>query len=511
MEGNKEYDVVILGAGMGGLACANILAREGRSVIVLERNRQIGGNLQVFSRDKRLFDTGVHYIGGVDKGQILHKLFTYFGIMEHLHLKKMDEDGFDRIRFGKENKYYRYGMGYDRFMKNLIDEFPEEHEAIRKYCESIQHVVSNMPLAQLVEDSLEMTSKIDFTLNAKGYIESLTENDQLRKVLAGNNALYAASSKTPFYVHALVLNYYIESSWKAVNGFGQVAIQMGKKIREMGGIIETRAEVVGAHYDENGNVKSLVLSDGREVKGKHFISNAHPDVTIKIFGKDHFPPSYVSRIQSLENTGGMFVLHLALKEKKLKYLNYNIFQINNEDVWDLTYTQDNWPNFFMISIPPVSSDPEYANSLSVICGMAWQEVARWSGTCNNELCATSRGEDYEAFKKMKAEKVLDAIEEHIPGIRDMVLSYTCSTPLTQRDYTMSPEGSGYGIAKDSASPFKTMINTKTAIPNLYLTGQNITLHGILGVSLTAILTCSNIIEKKALMKRIDTVYECIEH
>jgi all-trans-retinol 13,14-reductase len=506
LEEKNEYDVVILGSGMGGLACANILANEGISVIVLERNRQIGGNLQVFSRDKRFFDTGVHYIGGVDKGQILHKLFTYFGIIENLHLQKMDEDGFDRIRFGKEEKFYRYGMGYDRFRQILYEEFPEEQKAIDAYCDAILHVVKNMPLAQLMEDSLEMTSKIDFTLNAKEYIESLTEDTQLRKVLAGNNALYAASRKTPFYVHALVLHYYIESSWKAVNGFGQVAIQMAKRIRALGGVIETRAEVVGANYNEDGRVESLVLNDGREIKGNHFISNAHPDTTIRIFGSDHFPPAYVARIRSMENTGGMFVLHVALKDKKLRYKNYNIFQINNEDVWDLTYTLENWPNFFMISIPPNSTDPEYANSLSVICGMSWEEVKQWAETYNNDLAPVSRGEDYEAFKRSRAEKVITAVEEHIPGIRDMILSYSCSTPLTQRDYTLSPEGSGYGIAKDSSSPFKTMINTKTAIPNLYLTGQNITLHGILGVSLTAILTCSNIIDKASLLKKINSVY-----
>ncbi|PIQ15081.1 MAG: all-trans-retinol 13,14-reductase, partial [Flavobacteriales bacterium CG18_big_fil_WC_8_21_14_2_50_32_9] len=59
----KEYDFVIIGSGLGGLACAYILASEGYSVVVLEKNHQIGGNLQVFSRDKCIFDTGVHYIG----------------------------------------------------------------------------------------------------------------------------------------------------------------------------------------------------------------------------------------------------------------------------------------------------------------------------------------------------------------------------------------------------------------------------------------------------------------
>ena len=81
MEDNKEYDFVIIGGGLGGLQCAFILADEGYSVIVLEKNHHLGGNLQVFSRDKCLFDTGVHYLGGLDEGQNLYKFFKYFNRM----------------------------------------------------------------------------------------------------------------------------------------------------------------------------------------------------------------------------------------------------------------------------------------------------------------------------------------------------------------------------------------------------------------------------------------------
>ena len=62
----KKYDVVIVGSGIGGLSTALILAKNGKKVCVLEKNQQLGGNLQVFSRDKKIFDTGVHYLGGLD-------------------------------------------------------------------------------------------------------------------------------------------------------------------------------------------------------------------------------------------------------------------------------------------------------------------------------------------------------------------------------------------------------------------------------------------------------------
>ena len=68
---SSTKNVVIIGSGMGGMACAIILAKAGHKVTVLEKNRQFGGNLQIFVRDKVVFDTGVHYVGGLSKGQNL--------------------------------------------------------------------------------------------------------------------------------------------------------------------------------------------------------------------------------------------------------------------------------------------------------------------------------------------------------------------------------------------------------------------------------------------------------
>ena len=131
----QEYDVVVIGSGLGGLACATILAREGYHVCVLEKNKQIGGTLQTFVRDKIIFDSGVHYVGGLDKGQNLHQLFKFLGIMDKLKIRKMDEDVFDAVVFGDDPVVYKYAQGYENFIQTLTKEFPGEEEAIRKYCD----------------------------------------------------------------------------------------------------------------------------------------------------------------------------------------------------------------------------------------------------------------------------------------------------------------------------------------------------------------------------------------
>ena len=76
-----KYDVIVIGSGLGGLICARQLAKAGRSVLVLERHTQPGGCLQSYRRDGITFDTGLHYVGGLDEGQSLHRLFCELGLL----------------------------------------------------------------------------------------------------------------------------------------------------------------------------------------------------------------------------------------------------------------------------------------------------------------------------------------------------------------------------------------------------------------------------------------------
>jgi all-trans-retinol 13,14-reductase len=84
----ENYDILVIGSGMGGLVCADILGKEGYKVCVLEKNQQIGGSLQTYVRDKVIFDSGVHYLGGLEKGQNLYQIFQYLGIMDKLKLQR---------------------------------------------------------------------------------------------------------------------------------------------------------------------------------------------------------------------------------------------------------------------------------------------------------------------------------------------------------------------------------------------------------------------------------------
>ncbi|RXR31600.1 NAD(P)/FAD-dependent oxidoreductase [Flavobacterium piscinae] len=499
----KKYDVVIVGSGLGGLVSAIILAKEGKSVCVLEKNNQFGGNLQTFVRDKTIFDTGIHYIGGLAEGQNLHSYFSYIGIMDHLRLKKMDEDAYDVITFEGDPNQYPHAQGYENFVKQLVKYFPDEEEVIREYCNKLIYACDSFPLYNLKNDGGYQNEVL--SINAKALLDELTPNEKLKAVLAGSNFLYAGDDyRTPFYVHALSVNSYIQSSWRCLNGGSQITKQLIKQLKKFGGETYKHSEVVDFTYD-NGKLISAITKNGNEYFGDIFISNIEPKTTLNLIGKDKFRKPYYDRIQSLEVIIAPFSIYIVLKPESLPYRNYNNYHVKDASrIWKAAeYTQESWPECYMISMNVSEENQVWAESITAITYMRFDEVQQWENTKNTVANKEERGEEYEKFKNDKIEIFLQEIEKKIPNIRECIKSVHASTPLSYRDYIGGHNGNLYGYVKDSNNPMKTFISPKTKIENLFLTGQSISMHGVLGVTIGAVVTCSEIVGKEYLINKIN--------
>lgn len=494
---------MIIGSGIGGLVCGNILSKEGYKVCVLEKNKQIGGSLQTFSREKVIFDSGVHYVGGLAKGQNLYQIFQYLGVMEKLKLQRMDENAFDKIIISNDDKEYNLAQGYDNFAAQLLKDFPEEEEAIRRYCQEVIEVCSKFPLYNLRANGLYEEKAEVLQIDTQSFIESLTTDKKLQAVLVGNNALYVGRpDETPFYVHALILNSYIESSWKCIDGGSQIGKLLAKNIREAGGEIVRHCEVKKIEI-EDGLAVYAEAADGARYYADTFISNIHPAKTLEITGTGLIRNAYRKRIGSLENTISSFLVHVVLKKDSFAYFRHNYYYHKEGEIWNLAdYTEDNWPLGYALFLPPTSRMGEYAEAMTIFTYMRYEEVVPWHHTFNIVSDEQDRGESYEAFKKYKAEILLDLVEEKFPGLRNCIQSYTTSTPLSYRDYIGNYDGSLYGIAKDYKDPLKTFISPRTKVPNLYLTGQNINLHGVLGSTISGLLTCITILGNENIVEKI---------
>lgn len=499
----KEFDILVIGSGMGGLVSALVLAKEGLKVCVLEKNNQYGGNLQTFSRDKLIFDTGVHYLGGLSKGQNLHQYFSYLGIMDELQLHKMDENGYDKITFGDDETEYPHAQGYRNFVEQLSKYFPEEKDNLEDYCEEIQRVCSQFQRYNLV--GKDNYNEEILHLNTKRFIESLTSNKKLQSVLLGSNFLYAGDSENvPFYVHALTVNSYIQSAYKCIKGGSQISKLLIRRLREHGAEVHKHAEVSEFIFNDNNILSGVKTSGGKEYFAKKFISNIEIRTTLKLLGEERLKKSFVNRIISWEPVPSCFSVYLVMKPQSFQNFNYNIYHFaNKEMVWNAhRYQKEKWPETYMLSSTESKQNPGFAESLTAISYMDFQEVEEWKETVNTVADEHERGALYEKFKLEKAEKMIDALEKKFPDLRKSIKCFYTSSPLSYRDYIGSFNGNMYGYMKSSENPLKTMVSPRTKIDNLFLTGQSVNMHGILGCTIGAFNTCAEILGKELIDERL---------
>lgn len=482
-----KYDIAIIGSGLGGLACGSILSQRGYKVCVLEKHFQIGGCLQDFKRNDVVFDTGMHYIGSYDDGQILNTLFRYFGIYDKVEASKLNKNGFDILSIcGKE---YSVPQGMQQYKDMLLKMFPQEKKAIETYLHKIEQVYQSVDVINLREIEIGiMPEKEGAGDSIYDFITGLTENKELQNVLGMMNSLYGGKKvSASLYEHAIINMFYLHSAWKLDAGGGQIAKGFKKVIEDAGGSVKINSKVTKL-LCEGGHANELLLESGELVKADKFISNIDPVSTMEMLEGGNIRKAYTKRLKGLEQTTSCFSVYVVLKENSLKYLNANYYHYEEDDVWGLdNYSEETWPQGYMMYSHKSKANPEYDESLIILSPMDYDEMAEWEDTTIEK-----RGESYLKMKEEKADKLIQLVKKKYPEIESCIKKVYTSSPLSYRDYTGVRKGAMYGVLRDCRHPFESQILPKTRIDNLFLTGQNINLHGILGVSVGAVLTCGEI-------------------
>ncbi|MCM1177102.1 MAG: NAD(P)/FAD-dependent oxidoreductase [Clostridium sp.] len=476
--------VIIIGSGLGGLECGYILAKKGMDVTILEQNSQIGGCLQSFVRGRALFDTGFHYVGGLNPEGSLYPLFRYFGLMD-LPWVELDRECFDEVVIG--DRSFPFASGHGLFAERLTEMFPREKDGIRRYTAFLKEVGEHIFDSFKPRNMEDFYTRSLFSRSAYEFLEETISDPLLRKVLSGTSLKMELNAESlPLYVFAQINNSFIQSSWRLRGGGSLIADSLAASIRAMGGKVLSDSKVTSMR-ERDGRIAEVVVNGEQILSADWVISSVHPSVTLSLVEDTKcIRKIYRSRMSSLENTFGMFTANVRLKPDSMPYMNRNIY-VHRADA-DLWRPSPSSVDSVLLNWAVPYDNADDAISIDLLSPMHWSEVEKWTGTRIGH-----RGEDYVEFKNARTEACIELASRRLPELRDAVDRVYTSTPLSYHCYTGTCSGSAYGVRKDWRSPMTTVLTPKTPVANLLLTGQSLNLHGILGVSMTSVFTCASIL------------------
>ena len=188
------------------------------------------------------------------------------------------------------------------------------------------------------------------------------------------------------------------------------------------------------------------------------ISSLHPKQLLSITQIPIYRLATIKRILSTPETFGSFKTYITLKSETLPYDEVTHYLPKHR---------------LLIMTPSTEYDQHFARTIETVMPLNYDDLKpEWRAD------RKAHYEEYEAYKKRKEQEVLHLIESVYPDIRKQIVDIFSSTSLTFRDDYLSPEGAMFGMAESVSS-------VRTRIKGLYVTGQNIFLHGFCGVVMTS--------------------------
>ena len=501
---SKSYDCIIIGSGAGGMTAALALALAGQKILICEKHNAPGGWTHSFSKEGYRFNTGVHYVGELEKGGSLRRIYEGLGISRDLHFLEMNPDGYDHFLIGTEK--FDVPKGMQAYINRLQERFPREKEGIKRFFATIVAIDKMGSAFSRGKWSYvlgHLATMLWFRKTAGDLIGKYLKDPLLKAIVGAQVGISGLPpNRLAAAIYAGGMAHYFEGGYHPLGGGSAISKAYLKKIRELGGEIRLQTEVKRILIKDK-KACGVELDSGEIIHAQHIVSNADPGLTyLKMVGPEHLGPKLIRKIRNSKYSISCISLFLAvemdLKQMGLDSGNYWLYDDadidNHYSLASTDYNVFNPPKGLFVTITTLK-DPTKMHKghhqLEVFTLSGYEAFRKWANTTLDR-----RGHEYEQLKEAITERLFDKLEVLIPGIRKGVVFANLATPLTNEHYVNAPLGNIYGIEKTSKQIGPGSFSVRSEVGNLFFCGASTISHGIGGTTQSGLLAAAALLDCK---------------
>jgi prolycopene isomerase len=464
------YDAIVVGAGVGGLTLAAILARVGRRVLVVERHDRVGGYAHAFRRGRYLFDSAVHLVGGCEPGPyegsgMIHNVLDALEVRDRCH--------FERIDPCYEAVYPGFAVqapsDLEEFARAYADEFPGEKKGLRQFLQECLNA------RQEARRAAELASAYDVMASPNRFptllryrratlSKALDANIDSPRLKAALGSLWPYLGLPPsrvsfLYYATMLMSYVADGAFYCRGTFQRFAEALGAAISERGGELLLRSSVRRIRV-EGGEVRGIVLENGQTVDAPLVISNADATQTVEeLVGEQAFPARYVAGLRAMKPSLSAFVSYVAadlpLTQDTTCHETFLFPSLDHDEAYRGSCGGN--PSWLSITVPTLA-DPGLAPEGTHLLVLTTLVPHRVDG-------------GWRAQKERMTARMLELADQQLRGLREEARLVESGTPRTMERYTRNTAGAIYGWELSPAQVGPARLGPRTPVGGLYLVGH----------------------------------------